>query len=175
MADKYIKDNGGYFQEVEGQVTGGTVTEAGMLPALDNTGRLSTTIMPVGIGPLVKTIKAYEGLNAGDFVNIFYDSTLGNTGVKVRKADASDINKKADGYVVSVYSADDMAIVYFEDFNDQITAVATDGGKDVYLSAVTPGGITFTAPVGPNMVQLLGQITGVNSMSVEIEKPTKKV
>ena len=62
--------------------------DAGKLVALDSTGKISDTMMPVGIGAETSVITATEALGAGDFVNIY-----GSTGAKCRKADATTAGK----------------------------------------------------------------------------------
>ena len=50
MADKYLKNVNGQVAEAEATVTGGSGTEAGDIVALDAGGKLSSSIMPIGIG-----------------------------------------------------------------------------------------------------------------------------
>lgn len=71
-----------------------------------------------------------EALAAGDFVNVVPNISSG-----VRKADASDPDKEATGYVKASYSAGVPAVVYFSGINDKVTG-QTPG--PVFLST-TPG------------------------------------
>lgn len=55
-------------------------------PALDASGRLDSSVMPVGIGADTATIQTSEALASGDYVNI-HDDVAG--AFRVRKADAT--------------------------------------------------------------------------------------
>ena len=146
MADKYIYTNGGVLTEREATVVSTGASEAGDIVALDNTGRLDNSVLPVGIGADTAVIEASENLAAGDFVNIWNDSGV----VKVRKADATTAGKQAHGFVLASVTATDPATVYFEGSNTQ--AGGTLVGGEVYLST-TPGIPTSTAPTGSGNVQ----------------------
>lgn len=149
MADKYIRNNAGTLTEVEAKVTSAGAGDAGKIPALDGSGRLDTSMMPVGIGADTAVIVASEALAAGDFVNIW-----NSTGAKARKADASASGKEAHGFVLAAVSNAANATVYFEGTNTQVTGL-TPGV--VFLSASTAGQATGSAPSGTGqVVQRLG-------------------
>ena len=168
-AKKYLKESGAYYEEVAGVVVSSGATNDGDLVALDATGRIDETVFTIGGGPLIKTIVASETLAAGDYVSIWNDTGT----VKVRKADATDVTKKADGYVLDGVTAAANATVYFEDFNSALSGLTI--GADYYLSATTPGDVTNTPPAtSGNIVQFLGKAISATEMYVEIGKPTKK-
>ncbi|MBP6735237.1 MAG: hypothetical protein KA142_11225 [Chromatiaceae bacterium] len=130
---------------------------------LDGTGRIDTTMMPVGIGADVATIAASENLAAGDFVNI-HDST----GAKVRKADATTAGKEAHGFVLSAVTSGNNATVYFEGPNTGVTG-ATPGV--VYL-ATTAGGFASAAPSSSgNVVQRVGVAVSATGINFEPHPP----
>ena len=162
MTDKYIGINGsGELQEIVATVTSTGVAEAGKLVGLDPTGKLSTTIMPTGIGADTKSVTATEALAAGDFVNIYNSS-----GEKVRKADATTAGKKANGFVLAAVSNGGQAIVYLRGINNQVTG-ATVG--EVFLST-TAGGFTSTAPsAAGNVFQPLG--TAISATEIDFSNP----
>lgn len=136
--------------------------DAGKLPALDNSGRLDTSMMPVGIGADTKAIATSESLAAGDFVNIWNDAGT----PKVRKADATTAGKEAQGFVIAAFTHPTEATVYFEGTNTAITG-ATAG--TVFLST-TAGGFTSTAPsTTGNVVQSIGVATDATSINVEFK------
>lgn len=162
MADKYIRNNAGVLTETEATVTSAGAGNSGDIVALDNTGRLDNSVMPVGFGDDTASITAGENLAAGDFVNVYNDS-----GAKVRKADATTAGKEAHGFVLASVDSGDPASVYFEGTNTQVTS-ATPGV--VYLSA-TAGGFTSTAPSSTgNVVQKLGVAVSSTAISFEAQQ-----
>lgn len=161
MADKYLRNNSGVLTETEATVSSAGAGDAGKIPALDNTGRLDESVMPVGIGADTASIVASENLAAGDFVNIYND---GGT-AKVRKADASTAGKYAHGFVLEAVTSGDPALVYCEGPNTAVTG-ATPG--EVFLSATTAGGFTSSAPTGTGkVVQKIGVATATTNINFE--------
>lgn len=161
MADKYLNRNAttGRVSEVEGTVTGGTVTQAGDIVALDGTGRLDASVMPVGIGADAASLEAGEALTAGEFVYI------SNTGT-VRKASANVGGFDAMGFVLDNATAGANVLVYFEGRNTALGGLTP--GQRVYLST-TAGSYTITpvtAPAGARH-QFLGKAITVDSISFE--------
>lgn len=152
MADKYIKDSSGQLTEQEATITSTGVSEAGDIVALDSTGRLSLTFMPVGVAAEVTVAPASENLTAGNFVNIWND---GGT-VKIRKADATAAGKEANGFVLANVTAPADATVYGPSNKNTALSALTLAG--VYYLATTAGGVTATAPsAAGNLVQRLGR------------------
>lgn len=161
MADKYLRNNAGILTETEALVESAGAGDAGKIPALDNTGRLDDSVMPVGIGADTASIVASENLSAGDFVNIYNDAGT----AKVRKADASTSGKYAHGFVLDAVTSGDPAVVYCEGPNTAVTD-ATPG--EVFLSAATAGGFTSTAPTGTGkVVQKIGVAVSATSINFE--------
>lgn len=163
MADKYIYNNAGTLTEKEGLVTSTGATDAGKIPALDGSGRLDSSVLPVGIGADTAAIAASENLAAGDFVNVWSDGGA----FKVRKADATAAGKEAHGFVLAAVTAPANATVYFEGTNTAVSG-ATPG---VQYLATTAGGFTSTAPSGAgNVVQKLGVAVSATSISFEAQQ-----
>lgn len=164
MADKYIRNNAGTLTETEATVTSAGAGNAGDIIALDGTGRLDSSVMPVGFGDDTAVIVAGENLAAGDFVNVYNDSGT----PKVRKADATTAGKEAHGFVLAVVTSGNNANVYFEGTNTQVSG-ATAGV--IYLSA-SAGGFTSTAPSSSgNVVQKLGVAVSATAISFEAQQP----
>jgi hypothetical protein len=160
MADKYIRNNAGVLTEKQATVESLGSGSAGEIPALDATGRLDQTLMPVGIGPDVAKIEADGNIAAGDFINVFNDDGT----AKVRKADASTAGKQAHGYVLDSASNGTMATVFFEGHNTAITG-ATPG--TVFLGT-TAGSFQATAPSGAGqIVQRLGVAIASDDINFE--------
>lgn len=164
MADKYIYNNAGTLTEKEAKATSAGAGDAGKIPALDGTGRLDNSMMPVGIGADTASITTSEALAAGDLVNIW-----NSTGAKARKADASTAGKEAMGFVLAAAASGAAATVYFEGTDTQVTG-QTPG--PVYLSATTPGLATATPPSGTGqVVQRVGYATGTTAINFNAGLP----
>jgi hypothetical protein len=165
MPDKYIYNNQGTLTEREAKDSSAGAGDAGKIVALDSTGRLSSTMMPVGMGADTKTITASENLNAGNFVNIWNDAGT----VKVRKADATTAGKEANGFVLNTVTAGSAVEVYFEGTNTQLTGLT---GGAMYFLSTTAGGVTSTAPsASGNIVQKLGRALSDTEINFEPSDP----
>lgn len=156
----------GYHKEVSTVSTSAGAGDVGKIPGLDATGRLDTSLMPVGIGAETDVITASEALVAGDFVNI-WDST----GAKARKADASVSGKEAHGFVLAAVASGAAATVYrMSQSNTQRTGMTP--GQRQYL-ATTPGGCTPTPPsASGNVVQFLGVAVSATALDFFPGNPT---
>ena len=164
-AKKFLRLVAGVFTEVAATVTSAGAGSDGDLVALDSSGRLDNSVMPVGIGTDTKTIAASEALAAGDWVNVW-----NSTGAKVRKADATTAGKEAHGFVLSAVVSGNPATVYFEGTNTQVTG-QTPG--PVYLQTTAgAGGATIPSASG-NVVQQIG--VAVSATAVNFERNTPVV
>lgn len=141
--------NGQLRQLTAIQTSSGTA-DANKLVATGSDGRLSTTLMPVGVGPETHSATAGEALAAG---NLVYISSTGT----VLKADASAANasKAAIGFVLSAVSNGGTAVVYTDAYLTGLSGL-TPGSRQ-YLSASTAGAITATPPsTSGHCVQCVG-------------------
>ena len=162
MADKYLDIVAGRQTQREATVVSAGAANNGDIVALDATGKLDNSVLPVGIGADTQTLPSFENLAAGDFVNIFDDAGT----IKVRKADASTSGKEADGFVLAAVTAPANVVVYFEGTNTQLTGLT--GGARYYLSAATPGLSVTTAPsASGNVVQYLGKALSTTEITFE--------
>lgn len=170
MANKYLEhDLLGGMREKEATISGGSAGEAGDIVGLDGTGRISQTMMPVGVAADTATITASEDLSAGDWVNVYDNGGEAN----VRKADAAQIGRDATGFVLQavIIVSDANAEVYFEGQNNQVTGMTA--GSPVYLSDGSPGGGTHTAPIASgSSVQKTGRAISITSVAFE---PTNSI
>lgn len=164
-AKKFLRLVAGVFTEVAATVTSAGAGSDGDLVALDSTGRLDNSVMPVGIGADTKTIAASEALAAGDWVNVW-----NSTGAKVRKADATTAGKEAHGFVLAAVSSGANALVYFEGTNTQVSG-QTPGPVYLQTTAGT-GGATIPSASG-NVVQNLG--VALSATEVNFERGTPVV
>ncbi|MCZ7404486.1 MAG: hypothetical protein O8C67_06095 [Candidatus Methanoperedens sp.] len=163
--NKYLKIASGVIGEQAAIQSSTGVTDAGKIPALDSTGRLDSTMMPVGVAPEVKILNCSEVLAAGDFVNIYNDTTA-----KCRKADATTAGKEANGYVLAAVDNGNPATIYVDSINSQLSALTP--GAVYYLAATPAGGATATAPSGSgNVVQRLGRALSATEIAFEPGDP----
>ena len=160
MVDKYLKQSSGNIAEQEGLVTSGGAGDAGKIPALDPTGRLDPTLMPVGIVPETKLILASEALSASNVVNVWNDGGAW----KVRKADATTSGKEVNGFVLEACDQGVEARIYFE---GNITGL--DGlTPSTYFLSTTAGAITATPPSSSgNIVQKVGKAISATELHFE--------
>ncbi len=137
-AQKFLTLISGVVTEIQAILTSAGVADSGKLPALDSTGRLDQTFMPVGVVPDVKTYITSENLSAGNLVNIYDNSSVATA----RKADCSN-GRVAMGFVLAATTSPAVATVYFPGVtNTGLSAMTT--GVLQYLS--TAGAISSTAP-----------------------------
>lgn len=163
MADKFLYNNAGQITEKAAIQTSAGAGDAGKIPALDSTGRIDNSMMPVGIGADTAQITASEALAAGDWVNVH-----NSTGAKVRKADATTAGKEAHGFVLAAVANGATATVYFEGSNTQVSG-QTPG---VVFLSTTPGQGTPTAPSSAgNIVQRLGFAVSATVVNFQSQNP----
>jgi hypothetical protein len=142
--DPYLKtgSNGKPAEQRAVQSSAGA-GNAGNIPALDSSGRLDSTMMPVGIVPETITFTASEDLSAGDYVNLHLSTTL-----KGRKADNSN-GRQADGFVLAAVSTGASGTLYTDGANSGVTGLTV--AARYFLG--TSGGVTATVPAaGSNVI-----------------------
>ena len=163
-AKKLLRLIGGVITDVMGVQTSAGAANAGDIVALDDTGRLDNSMMPVGIGADTASITASEGLAAGDWVNIWNDTGT----AKVRKADATTAGKEVHGFVLSAVTSGNPATVYFEGTNTQVTG-QTPG--PVYLQTTAGTGGTTIPSASGNVVQQIGVAVSATAVNFERNAP----
>lgn len=160
-AKKFLRLIGGAITEVFGVQSSAGAANAGDLVALDDTGRLHNSMMPVGIGADTASLVASEAIAAGDWINVWNDTGT----AKMRKADATVAGKEADGFVLAAVTSGASGTAYFEGTNTQVTG-QTPGAVYLQTTAGT-GGATIPSASG-NVVQRLG--TAVSATAVNFER-----
>jgi hypothetical protein len=157
---KFLALVSGRIREITATVVSTGASDDGKIVALDNTGRLDNSVMPVGIGTETKNIQASENLAAGDVVNIW--NSAGQ--FRVRKADATTSGKEANGFVLTNVTSGQLANVFLE---GTITGLSGLAPNRYYLST-TPGQITSTPPsASGNVVQVVGISTSTTELTFE--------
>jgi hypothetical protein len=160
--NKYLALIAGKLKEVFAIQTSAGAADAGKIIALDSTGRVDPTMMPVGIGAEAITATATEALTAGNFVNVYNNAGA----IGVRKADATTNAKPANGFVLIGVANAAVATVYLiSQTNTALTGLTA--GAEYWLST-TPGGVITTAPAAAgNLVQFLGFAASATSLVFE--------
>lgn len=163
-AQKYIRNDAGSLKETSASQTSTGVADAGKIVALDDYGKLDSTMLPTGFGDDVALIQASENLSAGEWVNVW-----NNTGAfRARKADATVEGKETHGFVLENVTSGQNARVFFEGTNNQVTG-QTPGR--VFL-ATTAGQGSATAPTGSgNIVQIIGFATSATTVNFQYNQP----
>lgn len=137
--------------------------DASKIPQLDASGRLDSTLLPVGVGADTAIITTSEALVAGDLVNIW-----NSTGAKARKADHATAGKEAHGFVLVGVASGSPATVYFEGTNTAVTGL-TPG---VQFLGTTAGKTTNVAPSATgNVVQRVGFATSPTALNFNASDP----
>lgn len=148
-ANKYIANIAGKLKEVFGTVISAGVANANQIPALDSTGRLDISLMPIGVDVEVVVAATSENLTAGDFVNLF----VVGAAITLRKADSTTNAKPAHGFVIANTISPASATMYILGVRNSYVVGLTVGSR-YFLDKAVPGGLTVTAPsVAGNIVQ----------------------
>jgi hypothetical protein len=163
-AKKFLRLINGVLTEIFGVQTSAGAGNAGDIVALDDTGRIDNSMMPVGIGADTAVIDASEGLAAGDWVNVWNDGGA----AKVRKADATTAGKDTHGFVLAAFTSGTPATVYFEGTNTQVTG-QTPGA--VYLQTTAGTGGTTIPSASGNVVQQIGVAVSATAVNFERGAP----
>lgn len=163
-AKSFLRLVSGKIKAIQAVVASTGAPNDGDLVALDPSGKLDVTVLPVGVGPDIKVAEASEALAAGDYVNFFDD---GGT-VKVRLADNSN-GRDAHGFVKDAVSIAANATVYFEGPNEDLAGLTA--GDRIYLG--TAGDI-ITTPLAPitdtgKIHQFLGIAVDTTTVNTDID------
>lgn len=162
MSDKYLKNDGGQIAEQEATATSAGAGSAGKIVALNSSGLIDDTMLASADAT---SIEAGETLAGGDLVNLYDDS-----GVKMRKADATDATKPAHGFVLAAVTSGQSGTVYFDGIDDQVSGLTV--GATYYLDTATPGGVTATSPsTSGNISQEVGFAKSATELVFERNRP----
>jgi hypothetical protein len=156
-APKFLQYNPATGRDIE--VAAVTTATPNSIPATDANGRLTQAQMPTGVGPELVQLPCSEALVAGDWVS-FHD--VGGV-AKVRKANATDATKPAQGFVKAGFNSGDTVDVYCDGQNAGLTGLTA--GTRCFLSAAASGATVTTPPnAAGNLVQCVG--VAVNATTV---------
>ena len=169
MANKYVElTAGGILSEKEATVISVGAGDAGKLVAVDGSGRIDNSVLPVGIGADTKSIVCSENLAAGDLCNVY--NNIGTATVRKADASGSSAGKIANGFVLAAYNSAETALVYFEGSITGLSGLTP--GTPMYLSGSTAGLATATAPTASgHSVQYIGTAISATEISFEPGQP----
>jgi hypothetical protein len=163
-AKSFLRLVAGRFTEILGITTSAGAADDGKIPALDATGKLDISFLPIGIGADVKILPTSENLTAGNWVNV-YDLTGTLT---ARKADATAAGKEAVGYVLAGTTSPSNATVYFDGINNALSGLTA--GEDYFLATTAGTGVATTPPTGAGkVVQRLGQAISTTEIEADLD------
>jgi len=160
-AQKYLDVVSGVPTQRQASDSSAGAGDAGKIVALDATGKIDSTMMPVGMAPEADSATATEDISAGDLVNLYASS-----GLKARKADATTAGKEATHFALSAVSNGQSGTFYRpSQTNTQVSGLTA--GTTYFLST-TAGLTTSTAPSGSgNVVQRVGKAISATSLDFE--------
>lgn len=160
MADKYLTLISGRDTLKAATVVSTGATEAGVIVALDGSGRLDPSVMPAGVVADVKVMNTTEALSAGSYVNIYNVAGTENC----RLADKSN-DRPAHGFVLGPFSSSTNATIYFEGPNGSFTTLTP--GVRMYLSTA---GLATATPVTTGIHQFLGIAISPTAINTDINE-----
>lgn len=148
-ANKYLSNVSGKIKEVFASVT----STANAIVAMDSTGRLDISVLPIGVGAETVVCVSSENLAAGAFVNLFLNGGV----ITARNADSTTNAKPAVGFVLTSVTSPASATVFALGQNNTAVTSLTIGST-YFLNTV--GTLTTTPPgTTGNIVQEIGIAT----------------
>lgn len=158
-ANKYVALVTGKLKEVFGLVVSTGAPDANKIVALDATGKLDISLMPIGVAAEVVVAVTSENLTAGNIVNLYLNGGV----ITIRKADATNSSKPAMGFVIANSTSPATNTMYILGVTNAYLSGLTIGST--YYLSTTAGGITTTPPsASGNVVQELGIATETTSL-----------
>lgn len=158
----YLEEGTDQLSERESTVISNGVPDAGRIIALDQDGKLDSSIVVTeGVTVL---IEAGMNLLAGEFINIYDDA--GTT--KIQKASASG-ELFANGFVKLNYNTTDTCQVYLQGINNALTGLTIGS---LYFLDIISGAISISPPTGAgDTVQQLGRAISTTSLAFDPVNP----
>jgi hypothetical protein len=134
----FLARQGGQTKQQAPVVVSTGAPDAGRILAVDSTGRMDSSALPIGVGVATFAATAAEDLSAGALVNIFDDAGT----LSARKADNSN-NRAALGFVLEAFdAADEVAVYPLAEINTALSGLAP--GAKYWLGT---GGAVIATPV----------------------------
>lgn len=141
------------------QIAASVTSTADAIVAMDATGHIDVSVLPVGVGAEVVTCPASENLTSGNLINLWNNSGT----INARKADGTTNGKPAHGFVLTNVTSPANATVYLPS-QTNTTLSGLTVGADYYLG-ITAGGLVTTPPsAAGNIVQYVGTAHSATAM-----------
>lgn len=165
-AKKYLKLNNtnGRVAEQSATIVSAGVANEGDIVALDSTGRIDVSVLPIGVGPDFLSAVTSENVSSGDYVNVFNNAGT----ITVRRADQSN-DRAAHGFVKAGVTSPAAAIVFFEGPNENRSGLTL--GARYFLNTV--GGVTATPPT-TGLLQFLGIAVASTTLNTDIDQEIER-
>lgn len=171
MAKYLTTDNQGedYYEIPIKESTG--AASANKIPQTKEDGKLDVSLMPPELDLSAETATTSEALAAGDFINVWLDSS--DSTVKIRKGDAGN-NRPYHGFVRTSYPVG-VEATYFSGGDNTELSDLVPGSP--YFASETPGTASPTIPLEnddfkPNtFIQNLGIAINTTTLRFEYNSP----
>ena len=152
--------------------TSAGASDAGKVIALNADGQIDITMFPSGLANTI-IAPASEDLAAGDAVNLWDDSGT----IKLRKADASTIAKRAHGMTLAAFLSGASVTAYKDGAITGLSGLTPGAG---YYLSTTPGGLALVAAVAGyttsgNIIQYLGVAESATKLQLAIESDPAQI
>lgn len=128
--------------------TSAGASDAGQIPALDNTGKIPSTMLPASNGMPSDSLTASEAIAAGALVNI-------NSTGQVRNASATDATKPANGFASAAIAQSASGTIYYVGAKNS-GATGLTVGAPVFLGTASGAGTSTPPSTAGNLVQYVG-------------------
>lgn len=161
---KFMNLTGGVPSLETGATTGGNV-DAGKIPALDPSGRLTMAMMPVGVANEAATAPASEAIAAGALINLWSNGGVLN----MRNADSSVVGKPAHGFILAAVASGATGQYFLPGSTNTGVSGRTIGATE-FLGTV--GAVTETAPTtSGSVVQQVGVASSATALVFNPQAP----
>lgn len=154
-----LDSSNGRLGEVNAIASSAGAGDADKIVKLNGSGKIDSTMVEQVDGNDYE-IEASENLAQGDLVNIFNSS-----GLKARKADATDNTKPANGFAKEAITSGQTGTIHIGNGSLTKTSHGFTVAADLFL-ATTAGAMTETPPSSAgNLVQLVGKAIDTNTIA----------
>lgn len=157
---------GGVYKWITAKQASAGAGDAGVIPALDATGRLDTSFMPSGIGAATRTATATAAISAGMWVNIY---TVGGA-QKARPADNTSATTEANAFATAAVSSGASGTFTLVGINGNCSGLTADA----YYYLGTVGGQVLAASVptaAGSIIQGVGKALSTTEIEFEFDFP----
>lgn len=137
------------------------LTDAGKVMCLDETGKISDTLLPDSVG-----LNTYSAITSVVLTPYQMVAVFNNAGVpNLKLADASTVGCEAIGYVKEGFNIGDVATVFLE---GSFSYTGATVGQSYFLSDTVAGDVTSVAPINSgSFYQFVGRCYDLGKIRYE--------